>query len=399
MYKIMLVDDEAGMRNRMLTRIEWDKYGFEIVADAENGVDALEKFEQFIPDVLITDIKMPFMDGLKLSAKVLESYPLTKIIILTGFDDFDYAKKAIGLNVIDYILKPITHDNIVKVLEKTKEMLDKEYEEKQDVGKLKEYFEKSYPLLRNHILHLFVSGTYTSDVAESRMAYYNIDIPKGPYRVGIIQIKSDVETVKTQNYENNKIMLYEAANKIIEERGFGTAYIFDEYIVWLFSYHGIEDIENKKLESTAYEIEQYVTKFMPFNIKISLGHKYDDRDKISMSYIQAESALDYANNKPENEIIFIWDVEPDNSSEFLDIRKSETTRAIKTGSIGDLLEIIKQIFYEIESSNIPEKDYKLYLLEYVFNVIKNANLLNADVSEDYAEEKNIGLFKEKLLFE
>ena len=173
----MLVDDEASLRNRMLTKILWENHGFQIVADAENGIDALEKFEQFTPDILITDIKMPFMDGLKLSSIILENYPLTKIIILTGFDDFEYAKKAINLNVIDYILKPITHDNIVKVLEKTKELLDREHEEKMDVTRLKEYFEKSYPLLRNQILHLFVSGIYSGDVAESRMDYYNIKIP------------------------------------------------------------------------------------------------------------------------------------------------------------------------------------------------------------------------------
>ena len=304
------------------------------------------------------------------------------------------SKKAINLNVIDYILKPITHDNIVKVLEKTKELLDREHEEKMDVTRLKEYFEKSYPLLRNQILHLFVSGIYSGDVAESRMDYYNIKIPGGPYRVGIIQIKSDIDTVKTQTYETNKIMLYEVANKIIEDRKFGTAYIFDEYIVWLFAYENTEDKNDKKLESTVNEIEQYVDKFMSFNIKVSIGQKYEDKNKRSLSYKEAKSALDYANDKPENEIIFIWDVEPDDKRAYLNIRKNETTRAIKTGSIEDCLQIIDAIFDDIERNDIKEKDYKLYLLEYTFNIIKNANLLDANVGEDYAEGKIIDFLKE-----
>jgi len=394
MYKIMLVDDEASMRNRMLTRIKWEEYGFQIVADAENGIDALEKFEQFVPDVLITDIKMPFMDGLELSQKILENYPLTKIIILTGFDDFEYAQKAINLNVIDYILKPITHDNTVKVLEKTRDKLDSEFQEKRDVNKLKEYFEKSYPLMRNHVLYQFVSGRILGKTAKERLEYYNIQVPKGPYRIGIIQQKKNSKSENIKTHETNRLMLYESVNSIIEHRDFGTTFIYDDSVIILFAYGSDEDEENKKLESTIYEIDQYIDKFMAFSINISIGHKYDTMDEISISYNQAMSALDYTTNGEDNEIAFIWDVEPDTKSTFLDLRKSDTIRALKTGSVEDVQDIISRIFTDIEINNIREKDYKLYLLEYVFDIIKNANLLNVSVGEEYSQDKVIAFMKD-----
>lgn len=394
MYKIMLVDDEASMRNRMLTRIEWEDYGFEIVADAENGIDALENFEQFVPDVLITDIKMPFMDGLELAEKVLENFPLTKIIILTGFDDFEYAKKAINLNVIDYILKPITHDNIVKVLQKTKEKLDEEFEEKGDINRLKEYFEKSYPQMRNYVLHQIVSGRIFGEIADESLEYYNISIGQGPYRVGAIDIKESQTNRGIETRETNKVRLYDIVLSVIEERLFGTTFAYGDHVIIIFAYDNKTDESDKKLESTIYEIEQYISKFMPFTVNISIGHKYENIDEISLSYNQALSALDYATQKQENEIVFIWDVEPNSKSAFLDIRKSDTTRAIKTGSVADITEIIDSIFDDIGRNNIKEKDYKLYLLEHVFNIVKNVNLVSTKSGDDYGQDKIIDFLKE-----
>lgn len=98
-YKLLIVDDEVEVRRGIINKIDWDKLGFEIVAEGENGKEALELFEKTLPDVLLTDIKMPFMDGLQLTQAVKEKYPTTKVIVMTGFDEFEYAHKAIKLNV------------------------------------------------------------------------------------------------------------------------------------------------------------------------------------------------------------------------------------------------------------------------------------------------------------
>lgn len=99
LYRIMLVDDEEEVRKGIIRKIEWEKLGFQVVGDAENGQDALEKIELLEPDVVMTDIRMPYMDGLTLSARIRQKYPSIKILIFSGYDDFEYAQQAIKLSV------------------------------------------------------------------------------------------------------------------------------------------------------------------------------------------------------------------------------------------------------------------------------------------------------------
>lgn len=94
-YKIMLVDDEEEVRTSIIRKIDWQDAGFEVIGDAENGKEALEKIEQNEPDVVLTDIRMPYMDGLEMAENIRQRYPSIKIVIFSGFDEFEYAKKAI----------------------------------------------------------------------------------------------------------------------------------------------------------------------------------------------------------------------------------------------------------------------------------------------------------------
>lgn len=96
-YKVMLVDDEETVREAIARKLAWEEIGFQVVAMAENGEDALEKAEQYAPDVVMSDICMPFMDGLTFCKKLKELMPGTKIIFFSGYDEFEYAKEAIRL--------------------------------------------------------------------------------------------------------------------------------------------------------------------------------------------------------------------------------------------------------------------------------------------------------------
>ena len=138
LYKIMLVDDEEEVRKSIINKIDWADAGFEVIGDAENGKDALEKIEQNEPDVVLTDIKMPYMDGLTMAETIRQLYPSVKIVIFSGFDEFEYAKKAIKLNVIEYILKPVNVEELTAILKKIKKNLDEEIEQKRNVNLLRE---------------------------------------------------------------------------------------------------------------------------------------------------------------------------------------------------------------------------------------------------------------------
>ena len=138
MIKVFLVEDEVVMRNGIKNNIPWEQEGFEFVGEASDGELAYPLIKREKPDILITDIRMPFMDGLELSRLVKKELPQIKIIILSGYNEFDYAKTAIGIGVTDYLLKPISSAKLLEAVKKVADMIEKE----QDNARLIERYEK-----------------------------------------------------------------------------------------------------------------------------------------------------------------------------------------------------------------------------------------------------------------
>ena len=130
MLKVFLTEDERVVREGLRDMIPWEQYGFVFAGEASDGEMALPLVRKIRPDVLITDIKMPFMDGLAFSRLVSKELPDMKILILSGYDDFAYAQQAIELHVDQYLLKPITKASMIQALEQTKAHIEEEREQR-----------------------------------------------------------------------------------------------------------------------------------------------------------------------------------------------------------------------------------------------------------------------------
>lgn len=124
MYTIVVADDEEELRSAIVRRINWEEIGFSVVGEAENGIEALELVDRLEPDLLLTDIRMPFISGIELARQVREVRPATQIAFLSGYDDFTYAQQAIQYNIISYLLKPITMAELTAELVQIKRRLD-----------------------------------------------------------------------------------------------------------------------------------------------------------------------------------------------------------------------------------------------------------------------------------
>lgn len=135
MLKIFLAEDEVVVRETIKRMIPWEELGFELVGEAADGEMALPLLIRQQPDLLITDIKMPFMDGLTLARLAKKEIPGLKVVILSGYDDFNYAKQAIGIGVEDYLLKPITKNALIERLSEIRSRYEHEKTQK-------EYYEK-----------------------------------------------------------------------------------------------------------------------------------------------------------------------------------------------------------------------------------------------------------------
>ncbi|WP_440112765.1 response regulator [Paenibacillus sp. QZ-Y1] len=128
MYKVLLVDDEPSIREGLTTIIDWEKYGFQVIGTAASGREAITCFEELEPDLTIIDIRMPGMTGLDVIEEVRQHHPSSHFLILSGYADFDYAKKAISFGVDGYLLKPVDEEEIIGELERIGVVLKREQE-------------------------------------------------------------------------------------------------------------------------------------------------------------------------------------------------------------------------------------------------------------------------------
>lgn len=124
MYKVMIIDDERSIRNLLKNIILQEELGVEVAGEAEGSIEAIHIIDEILPDIAFVDIKMPFMDGIEFSKWAMNRYPNLKIIILTAFGDFEYARQCIGIGICEYLLKPIMRLNIRETLLKVIKVLD-----------------------------------------------------------------------------------------------------------------------------------------------------------------------------------------------------------------------------------------------------------------------------------
>ena len=159
MYSVFLVDDEPIVLEGIRNKIDWESSGFTFAGEATDGEIAFSMIQEIKPDILITDIKMPFMDGLQLASAIKKTQSWIKIIILSGHDEFDYAKKAISIGIEDYLLKPFTAEDILTSLKKAAAHLDQERTQLSDINKLKTDLKNWERQMQKEFLLNLVNGT------------------------------------------------------------------------------------------------------------------------------------------------------------------------------------------------------------------------------------------------
>jgi two-component system, response regulator YesN len=187
-YKVFLVEDEIVTREGIRDNVDWNAFDFEFCGDAPDGEMALPSLQLIKPDLLITDIRMPFMDGLELSQIVRDRMPGTKIIILSGHDEFEYAQRAIKLGVRAYLLKPISVQDIHQVLQEVASELDAEQSEQEALQKLREQVEENRAVLRERFLLRLVTGAASSAEVIEKSAALGIDLIARCYLVAVIRL-------------------------------------------------------------------------------------------------------------------------------------------------------------------------------------------------------------------
>jgi two-component system response regulator YesN len=190
MFKVFLVEDEIVVREGIRKNILWEQYGFEYAGDAPDGELALPMIRQIQPDLLITDIKMPFMDGLALIELVRKELPGTKIIIISGHDDFSYAQQAISMGVEQYLLKPIVKAKMVEVLTELHRKLEAERQQQEYLARFKQEVREYEVFSRRRFFEQIVTGSLSVQEISETAKILDIDLNAPFYNIVLFSLSS-----------------------------------------------------------------------------------------------------------------------------------------------------------------------------------------------------------------
>jgi len=195
MYKVLLVDDEILIRERIAKRIPWEELGFRLVTTCENGKEAIEILKKEEIDLVLTDICMPYIDGLELSKFIHEQKKNRKIIIISGYDEFEYAKKAVNYQVFSYILKPVTAAELIQTLKEVRQELDSERVNLQ----VQSIYQDSYPVLKNQFLNRLAQGKLPEEDIEEKLKEFHIHFSDEAYCAAIVYPEEKFEENDSEN--------------------------------------------------------------------------------------------------------------------------------------------------------------------------------------------------------
>lgn len=184
MFKILLVDDEDIIRNGLKTIIEWEDYGFTICGEANSGKDGLDKISSLKPDLVIMDVRMPGMNGLQMMEEIQMREIKCKFIILTGYSEFSYAKKAVELGASSYLLKPIDEDELIERIKKVYDVIASEI-------KQLDYYHESVSMSRDKAIEkLIVEDPVRDETVKRINDIYGLGLPWKTYQIVLVGISS-----------------------------------------------------------------------------------------------------------------------------------------------------------------------------------------------------------------
>lgn len=369
MLSILIVDDEEYMRD-YLASLEWRKIGFDEVKIASNGTEALNFLEQVNGkiDVLLTDIRMPFLDGLELCRIVSERFPFIYKLILTGYDEFEYAQKAIKYGVKEYILKPIIPNEMYEIMEKVKRQLLAEKEKLNYLKQLEEMFENSKPILKERFILRILKGNMNLKEIQQKAKLYGIDLEGLSFTVAILTITSEAGESLSFNSEIVSFALYDVAKKEIDLKKLYITTDSDNSVLLLFV-----DYESAKIKHVLQKISNKIKEVLNVSTFASIGKEVNDITQINTSYRTALSGLKYRFLDEDVQIIEYKDFidESPEEADFIDYNYEleKLIWEIKLGNPNSIENEIEYLFEKVKKVGKVEM-MKLIAIDIIVEMFK-----------------------------
>ncbi|MFI2856184.1 response regulator [Paenibacillus sp. JSM ZJ436] len=300
MYTAMLVDDEFLILRIMKENIDWNRLGFGDVYTARNGNEAIEIIEQHKVDLVITDIRMPIMDGIQLIETVYDIDRGIKFIIMTGYDEFKYAQKAIAYDVKDYLLKPVQLNELEKAITRIRDMIQEKENMDLFLNKAENQLHASLPYLRENVIYDWLYGRIQSEsVLMDWLNYLNIKLDSVQYRVVVIRLETEKhfshEEMRWHHEQHNIFVARFAVANLVRELLEGELdFIAPEFTKEYWPIIVKCNSEGSNLNHRLFEELQFKVKnILKMNIFLSYGYCIKKPLSIQESFVEATRMLGF----------------------------------------------------------------------------------------------------------
>ncbi|MEG0365576.1 MAG: response regulator [Coprobacillus sp.] len=363
MYTMIVADDEYELRRAIIETVCWEEIGFKIIGEAENGIEALELVETLEPDILLTDIKMPFITGIDLARKVREIRPAMQIVFLSGYDDFSYAQQAIQYNIIKYLLKPISKEEITNEFKSIKEKMDS----------ISEIFNvnNDTDVIQLQVEHFLMSLLLDREYSVPYSLAYEDELNQKSIDLNLresIQDKSNYMVMVTRFFEgenNTTQMKHLYAIDTIAKKYLrcGSFYSHGKIVSLVI---GMNWAIEKYKDIVAHEIVQTTKRTVNQDCYIGISSTVDVLSKTYVSYSEACNALEYGNGMNRN-VCYIEDIERKNTLSYDYVQKvtSHLEQLLKTSQEEDIEKYISGVFVEIIDQNASRSDIDLLIMHMI----------------------------------
>lgn len=376
-YSVLLVDDEEEVFQVMMKKIDWEALGFQVAGYAKNGMEALDMAETLQPDVVMTDVKMPYMDGLTLCRKLKEMYENVKVIIFSGFDEFEYAKEAIKIEAEEYILKPINANELREVFERVKINLDKELDERRNIDKLRRYYQESLPVLQDGFYTALLDGRMSEKQIVQYAANYQIDLTGAYYVVSVLHISSNHDA-GTQQRELDPLLQTVSVKNLADE------HLADRWKARTVLYLGdIILISQLEGPDELFAFTDSMDKFCKMAARVcnavttaGIGHVCSEIGQLQISYQGAQNAMAYRVLYGNGRAISIAEIEPQEGTEDTHWEENairDILKSVKMGEPEDLRQTVASFIQKIRTARNSLEQYRILLMELVAELYRFTN--------------------------
>lgn len=368
MLKVFLVEDEFIIRNGIQNSIPWEKEGFEFVGQAGDGELAYPLIKKEKPDILITDIKMPFMDGLELSRIVKKEMPQIKILILSGYNEFDYAKTAINIGVTDYLLKPISSAKLLEAVKKVAGMIEAEREHEDLMERYRKEMEENVHLEQKKLWNALIANHISTAKLLEMGQKVGMDITAPAYLVFLFKIMQGGDSTGCSRD------FMEASEQVVElSKGWDSVLTFERSPEgWVFLVKGQSQEETETIQKQCgRELTELASRYPAIEYFGGVGCVVNRLGDIRHSYQEAGRAFAARFFREPNCIICCGDMSRlQQKDEKIDIssigsqrsKRELVSKFLKSGTLEEVNSFLDEYFTDVLKQNSQSLLYCQYVV-------------------------------------